>query len=203
MPSQFHARIPELRANLLTLYQQANDAELRSGLEWYGKAHRIVCEWAEEFSRPIANVACIVSAISPQCDWSRNLVIAGDILHNNPPSIGGALHSCLRKAKRIRDDRATNITEYFPQGPKVASFAACLAGDRRFPTIDTHMMQASLNDVKANYTLKWCPYTDFAQACIDAALHTCYQPAEFQAIVWHVWKRLHPRVNKIRERSRW
>ena len=54
--------------NITSVYRLATSQEHANGLTWYPRAHRIVCEWAETFERPIANVACIIAALSPQCD---------------------------------------------------------------------------------------------------------------------------------------
>lgn len=203
MACQFDGRRHRLRQNLIRLYAKASPADIAAGLSWYPDAHRIVCDWAEHFELPIACVASIVAAISPQCEWPRNLIIAEDVLRNQPQSVGGALHANVRKARRIFADRATDITAYFPYGPKVASFACNLAGDYSHATIDTHAMQAALNDVQARYTLKLQPYACFAECYERVARKAGLEPAHFQAILWHTWKRLHPRVSKIAARRQW
>jgi hypothetical protein len=203
MSCQFIKRMPEIQRNLHKLYRQATDADLVAGRDWYPNAHRIVLQWADTYSYPIATVACVVSAISPQCEWERNLIIADDILAGRPPSIGGAIRKFVERAKLIRDHRATQITPYFPHGPKVASFACNLAGDYSVVTVDTHAMQAGVNDVQANYRLRWSPYSVFAECYRRVAIKVSCEPATFQAILWHTWKRLHPRVSKLQERRQW
>ena len=73
----------------------------------------------------------------------------------------------------------------------------------QFVTVDTHAMQAALNDVKATYTLKWAPYAVFARCYVDAAKRLLRPPAEFQAIIWHTWKRMHPPASKRASRQQW
>ena len=201
MSSQFDRRIPELVRNLTHLYSLATPDEITSGVQWYPNAHAIVYEWAKTFDKSVVNIACIIAALSPQCVWERNLIIADDIIRGDSPSISGALRVNVEKATRIRDDEAEDITRYFPCGPKVASFALNLAGAYQHPTIDTHAMQAALNDVRANYTLKPQPYAAFARAYELAAWQLKYPPALFQAIIWHVWKRLNPTDYKRRRRG--
>src|SRR5206468_38808 len=91
----------------------------------------------------------------------------------------------------------------FPFGPKVNSFARNLSGDDTVVTVDTHAMQAALNDVKSTYTLKWGPYNIFARCYVDAAKRIGRAPAEFQAILWFTWKRLHPPASKRAARQQW
>ena len=203
MPCQFVARMPEIRRNLLRLYDKRTDADNLLGNEWYPRAHAIMLDWADTYSYSIATVACVTAAISPQCSWDRNLIIADDLLAGRLPSIGGALRVNVAKAQRILTDRSGQITPYFPYGPKVASFAVNLAGDYSHATIDTHAMQAGLNDVQATYTLKWGPYAVFAQCYVNTARIVGIEPATFQAIIWHVWKRKYPRTAKLQLRRQW
>ena len=95
------SRMSELEHNLLSLYRTATAEDTSKGLAWYPSAHQIVCEWAETYRLPIATVACVVSALSPQCEWSRNLIVADDLLAGRAPSVGGPLPSNIVKAERI------------------------------------------------------------------------------------------------------
>lgn len=203
MACQFDARKPEMVRNLLKLYRSATPEDIRLGSRWYEDAHRIVIEWADTYGFSIATVACVIAAISPHCGWNRNLIIADDILAGRAQSIGGALHLNVRKAERIRDDRADDTIPYFPQGPKVKSFAHNLAGDWSCVTVDTHATQAALNDVLATVYLKWQPYHCFAACYCLAAAKLGIEPAVFQAIIWHVWKRRYPWGKKQKIRQQW
>lgn len=203
MRCAYIAHMRQLRCNLLDVYAQRTRADYEAGIAWYPNAHRIVCEWADAYERPIANVACVVAALSPQCSWERNLVIADDILALRRPSIGGALPANIRKAQRIRDDRACTIADYFPFGYKVNTFAANLAGNWSVATVDTHGLQAALNDVRSTLTLRRASYDVFSQCYVDAASAVGLEPAHFQAIVWHVWRRLYPWGRKQKLRQQW
>jgi len=167
------------------------------GSEWYPTAHQIVCEWADTYGRSIANVACVIAAISPQCDWPRNLIIADETLQgHNVPSIGGALPTNLRKAQIVRDERLSTLLDIFPGGPKVNSFAANLAGDYSVVTVDAHVLQAALNDVTSTRALKWAAYAVVSSAYTQAAKQLKLEPAELQATIWVTWKRLNPAASK-------
>lgn len=190
--------------NLQRLYlEQSIGADRITGKEWYPLAHRIVCDWADTFERSIANVACIVSALSPQLNWERNLIIADDLLRNESPSVGGALPVNIAKAQRVRDERLSNLLAVFPGGPKVNSFAANLAGDYAIVTVDAHALQAALADVTTIRTLKWSAYAVVSDAYIAAAAALKMAPAELQATIWVTWKRLHPAAQKRVTRRQW
>jgi len=195
--------IRTLSANLLSLFDSRTASDEALGSVWYDNAHKLVLEWADTYSLPIATVASVVAAISPQVEWSRNLIIADDILAGRPASIGGAIRLNIDKAIRIRNGRLTSTLDVMPGGPKVASFAANLSGDLSVVTVDTHASQAALNNPLATVRLNWKHYTEFAEAYRYAAFKANREPAVFQAIIWHIWKRLHPTATKRVARRQW
>lgn len=200
--SRYAARIPTMVRNLLALYRRATPAEVEAGLLWYPDARRIVCDWAGTYRLHDRTVAQVIAAVSPQCEWPRNLVIADDILAGRPPSIGGALHVNIRKAERLRDNPSLTMLDVFPGGPKVCNFAVNLLGpDVTAVTIDGHAAQAAMNDATFTAGLPWRVYANFACAYHEAAHHVHADTADFQAIIWHVWKRLYPRQVKNRLRK--
>lgn len=203
---QFEPRRTELVENLLSIYADASPSARELGRAWYPKARTIVREWSESYLLPLNTVACVVAAISPQCDWQRNLIIADDVLADRAVSIGGALHKNIDKARAILVEQSGSLgamMKFFPSGPKVNCFAYNLAGSDALVTVDGHATQAALNDMRSRVTLKWTPYRIFAECYASAAVRVAVQPATFQAIIWHAWKERYPRVVKIRERSRW
>lgn len=182
-----------MQTNIAAVYALALRSDISAGKRWYPMAHAIVCEWAEFHGRSIANVASIIAAISPQCAWERNLIIADDVLNHRPASIGGAIHSFLRIAERMRDDRSGNPAAYFKIGCKVLSFAANLAGNFDIVTVDTHGAQIALNDPAGNLRVDtWTRYEPVARAYVQAAHALKVKPAHLQAITWLTWKRLYP-----------
>jgi hypothetical protein len=192
---------------LLGVYSAASPSALTLGRAWYPKARGIVREWSESYLLPLNTVACVVAALSPQCDWARNLIIADDILSDRPISIGGALHANIAKARSILAQQTGSLDamlHWFPYGPKVNSFAANLAGIDTLVTVDTHASQAALNDVRSTVILKWTPYRIFAECYVVASERVSIAPATFQAIVWHAWKERYPKgvKNNLRRKDR-
>lgn len=187
--------------NITHAYSLATRADVLAGLDWYPKAHAIICEWADHHGRSIANVACIVAALSPQCEWTRNLIIAEDILQGLAPSIGGTITAFLRIAERIREDRVGDTATYFKQGCKVRCFAANLAGNYDIVTVDTHGAQVAAGSPASNLRVDtWKRYEPVAEAYTLAAQRISpvtrgrkhIEPAFLQAITWLTWKRLYP-----------
>lgn len=204
MTCQFESQRARIVRNLLNLYhRQTSRADSESGLAWYPSARAIVGEWSRTYGLEPITIACVIAALSPQCEWSRNLIIADDILASRAVSIGGALHANIRKARAILATRATTTINHLPYGPKVYHFACNLSGDCDAVTVDTHAIQAGLANVLSTVTLRWTPYLIFAECYRKAAHRVHLAPCDFQAVVWHTWKRLHPRVSKIVARAQW
>lgn len=187
--------------NLLNLYRSADERDVIAGLRWYPNATDIVCEWAHEYTRPVANVAAVVSALSPQCHWDRNLIVAGDLLAGRAPSVWGPLLANLEKARTLLETGSHDISSVFKCAPKVASFACNLAGCYDVVTVDTHAAQALRDDVLSTDRLTLPLYAEMASIYREAAERAGIQPAFFQAIVWLAWKRRYPTREKIARRS--
>lgn len=184
--------------NLVAAYKLATSADRLDGANWYPAARAIVADWAGHYGLPPQTVANVIAAISPQIEWERNLIVANDVLNYLPPSVGGALPVNVAKAKVLRDSPTLTVSDIFPTGLKVGSFAANLGGDNTLVTIDTHAAQVALNDPTFNdaWTFKPTGYTTFARAYADAAARLGIEAPAFQAILWVSWKRRYPRASK-------
>jgi hypothetical protein len=205
--------------NLRRGYRAVTDSDRELGLAWYPEAQRITREWASHYRYSVETVACIIAAISPQVEWTRNLVIADDVLARRMPSVGGVIHTNLRKAEALRDsdyrsDLRDNdgallwgldlrMLEQFKAGPKVLNFARNLSGNMDAITIDTHAFQCALNDPLSTQIPRATIYPHIAECYRRVADEVGLAPAIFQAILWHYWKRLYPRVWKQQNRRQW
>lgn len=192
---QYEPRRSELTANLLRLYAAATPRDIAQGMAWYPRACGIVHAWSDAYSVPRETVACIIAACSPQCDWRENLRAAHSVIRGRNDATR-ALPSCLRKAEAILRDRASDTLPYFPHGPKVLSFAANLQGATDVVTVDTHAAQAALLNPIAIPRLRWIPYGIFADCYREAAAHVGIAPCDFQATIWHTWRRIFPAPHK-------
>ncbi len=197
MATQFDHRIGEMAKNLRRLYRSASPADLAIGQSWYPIAHRQVVEWASQYELPIATVACVTAALSPQVRWPRNLELAADILADVPLRPGTMCYLVnLAKARAILRDRATSIEGYFKSAPKVSAFSQNLAGNDDCVTVDTHACQAALNDPTTTVSLNAPRYRVFAQAYVRAALSIGVAPSTLQAVCWVAWKSRYPTIQK-------
>lgn len=196
--SQYDALRPRMRHNLRVLYRKASPADIREGLAWYPTAVAGCLTWSRGFGVDARTIACIIAAISPQCDWTLNLRIAFELLSGQTLVSGGALRANVFKARQILVDRAIQLTPYFVDGPKVRAFAANLSGDSAAVTIDAHAVQAALNEPLWRKSLHATQYRAIADTFTDIALEVHHRPCDFQAIIWCAWKRRHTTKDKQR-----
>jgi hypothetical protein len=201
--NQYAKRHQEMRDNLLAVYYEGTEAEYQMGREWYPKAQKIVSEWSDSYNVTEDTVACVIAAISPQCDWVRNLIIADDILAERQPSIGGIWKNIGKAHRLLMSDGglhtvAERMREMFPSGPKVKNFALNLSGHMDAVTVDAHALQAALYDPLVTKGLHTSAYNEVASIYREAAERVGLDPATFQATVWVIWKRLYPKAEKKR-----
>lgn len=210
MVCQFESRRVELRDNLIRLYAESSDTARRQGMAWYPVAQHIVRTWAGRYNLSISAIACIIAALSPQCDWKRNLKGAYRLLDGGIPT--GFITRNVAKAQAIHRLAIDNGPEWnalnelyrlFPHGPKVNSFAHNLSGIDTVVTVDTHACQAALADVLSTVTLRWTPYRIFAECYAEAAAIVGHPASTFQAIIWCAWKEKYPRLVKREVRRQW
>lgn len=208
MATAFESRRRELCRNLRHEWRRVAESDKIEGHAWYPLAQGIVRQWSTHYRYSVDTVAAVVAAISPQVEWSRNLVIADDVLALRPPSIGGMLPVNLAKAIRLRDSESTaglaeRMIEQFKTGPKVLNFALNLAGNMDAVTVDTHAFQCALSDPLSTITVRPTTYAIVADCYRTVADESGVAPATFQAILWHSWRRQYPRVWKIQNRTQW
>lgn len=188
--------------NLRKLYTLATPTDLREGLAWYPAAANGAVIWGAQFNVSAATVASVIAAISPQCDWTSNLRCAFEVLAGQSLVTGGALPVNVAKARAILAARALSPNTHFKSAPKVSAFAANLSGNGERVTIDTHAVQAALNDPLWRKSLHAPQYRIFADVYALVAREVELRPCDFQAVIWCAWKRCHTTSDKKRYLAR-
>jgi len=184
--------------NLRKLFASASDADKREGMAWYPNAESGARVWAERADIDARTVASVIAAISPQCDWTSNLRIAFEVIAGQALVTGGALRANVDKARAIMRDRATSPDGYFKSAPKVSAFAQNLMGNGARVTVDSHAVQACLNNPLWRKSLHAQAYNVFADVYADVAREVNLRPCDFQAVIWCAWKRRHTTADKQR-----
>lgn len=179
--------------NLSNLYRLSNADDIDLGLAWYPTARVTVHAWAKHFDVSPLTVACVIAAVSPQCVWMRNLELAYDVLAERSLSPGFALHGFVAKARVLRQLTVQDVGEAmrtaFSGGFKVNAFARNLSGDNDVVTVDGPAAQAAVNAITRVRTDRLFIYNTIAYAYMDTAFAHGIVACDFQAILWHTWKR--------------
>lgn len=190
-----------LRSNLRYWYNQASDEEIQDGLNWYAKANDVAsdlaCDYFEKregryiikFS-PLVT-AGVISALSPNNKWKRNLIDAKAVLDAvaiNKPS--DSVKVCTYNANKLKAfEIARGNREILTKSPKTYAFAKNVGElDENFVTIDVWHLRAcqtrSNKRKELQSTITPLQYKIIQEETLKVAKEFGIKGYEFQAIVW-------------------
>lgn len=175
--------------NLRAVLADATQAEQDTGEAWYDVAHSFCVGLGERYALGTVSAAGILAALSPGCEWERNLALAermasaGDCKH----PFGNAIH----KARAIWTG---NLPSRVLGGPKVRSFFCnILRPDLAGPvTIDRHAVSALVGHKVEGIPERKGYYERCAEVFRTVAAERGELPHVTQAVAWLAWRRLHP-----------
>lgn len=193
--------------NINKVYATATLAEIREGKRWYAQANKDCKAIAAKHDMPLHIVVGVVSALSPNNKWSRNVVNADDVI--TAFLNGDAIESVKVSTYNTMKAKAWTILEAMPEGhevpailngQKIKSFYACIMG---FDTccVDGHarniaygerigLTDAALTIGKAEYTALQELYRRAAKQ-LSKRYDTSLTAYEVQAVTWVAWRRSH------------
>ena len=196
--------------NILAMYMQASPVDTQEGTVWYNNAHQICVALSDKYKLPLSTVVGVVSALSPNNKWDRNIFDAENIIHAycmgyDYPKVC-TFSSNKDKAITILEceiDSSDNICAILKGNKTIAFFRGILTdGQCDEITVDGHAfniwrgMYTSLNEVPAISNKLYKTVSDaYKQAAvtINNLEGTKYSAAEIQAITWVT----HRRVNGV------
>ena len=192
--------------NILAIYNLATTDEIKDGVTWYRRAYLDCRKIAIKHKVPIHIVVGVVSALSPNNKWERNVVNADELIgaYINGDGIDSIKVSTYHKMK----EKAWHILGQMPRkddvafilnGQKITSFYQNIMGYDTC-TVDGHARniyyaeREGLTTPKVNVGKK--EYIMLQQAYVDAGKQVVVngQPLkayEMQAITWVAWRRIH------------
>ena len=188
--------------NIIAIYKLANPSEIKHGLTWYVNATKDCKEIAIKYDLPIHIVIGVVSALSPNNKWERNIVNADDLCKAfiDGQDMDSIKVSTYHKMKQ----KAWSILEQMPSydetitilnGKKIVSFFRNINGDETDITIDGHARNIYYNDRQGlttpNTNIRKLEYLDIQKAYLRASKKLGIKAYELQAITWEVWRRIH------------
>ena len=188
--------------NIIAIYKLAKPSEIKHGLTWYVNANSDCKEIAEKLELPLHIVIGVVSALSPNNKWERNIINAEDLCTAfiNGQDMDSIKVSTYHKMK----EKAWSILETMPSydetidilnGKKIVSFFRNISGDETDITIDGHARNIYYNDKQGlttpNTNIKKNEYKDIQKAYTRASKKLGIKAYELQAITWVAWRRIH------------
>ena len=188
--------------NIILVYHLANPSEIKHGLTWYVNATKDCKEIAIKYDLPIHIVIGVVSALSPNNKWERNIVNADDLCKAfiDGQDMDSIKVSTYHKMKQ----KAWSILEQMPSydetikilnGKKIVSFFKNISGDESDITIDGHARNIAYNDRQGlttpNTNIRKLEYLDIQKAYLRASKKLGIKAYELQAITWLAWRRIH------------
>jgi len=193
--------------NIKKVFRLATQREIVDGQIWYTRARKECQAVADQFGMPLHIVVGVVSALSPNNKWERNVVNAVSLC--DAFCNGDAVESVKVSTYNTMRDKAWRILESngdedevltILNGPKIKSFFKCIMGYDEC-CIDGHarniaynerigLTSAALNISPKEYVTLGDVYRKAAkQLTIEEGYNL--KPYEVQAITWVAWRRIH------------
>lgn len=176
--------------NIKKVFNRATMDQLRYGMSWYPYASMVASNMANTYDITKEQACGVISALSPNNKWERNLKDAWAIIEayfkGDPWQVKVCTYN-TNKGKAIRILKGEPIDQVL-KGQKTWSFYNnILDPGSPFVTIDFHA-----NDIfhmsKNSPSLTKKRYKDISQAYIDTAHELGIRPTELQAVTWVVWR---------------
>lgn len=193
---------PEMvRGNMQKVYSLSTEEDLMYGKGWYERANLFCLALSEQYKVDEMKVAGVLSALSPQKEWSHNKALTEEFLRTNgrisrhTSMQSGKARKILHYAKNERD------VEVCLGGLKTINFFNNIfkPGDRKYVTIDRHHIYLSIGWDAQSCTPK--QYEFLKENTIIFANQLDIIPNELQSILWVCWKRLKKNEEKITKSS--
>ena len=180
----------------------ATPDEIKQGIAWYLNATSDCKNIAYKLRLPLHIVIGVVSALSPNNKWERNVTNAEDLCTAfiNGQDMDSIKVSTYHKMKQ----KAWSILETMPSyddaitilnGKKIVSFFKNINGDESEITIDGHARNIYYNDRQGlttpNTNIRKLEYLDIQKAYQRASKKLGIKAYELQAITWVAWRRIH------------
>lgn len=192
--------------NILRVYYEANDLEKLNGRRWYRDARAITQQLALRYNVTVDQAAAVISILSPQNEWSRNVSDADTLLAEWNAGAGpddftvSTYTSNRRKAWHMLEERSDPFEMFGKRAPKTRVFFKLLskAGpDYDDVVIDGHAYSIAMGvrHPLSSPDIPGLEYRDryglISAAYREAAKRVELRPEQMQAITWLTWKRLH------------
>ena len=187
--------------NVMACYRAADSVQVAEGLLWYSDAQKAAHDIAAKYGIAVYIVVAVISALSPNNKWSRNVINADALIGAFLRGDGidavkvSTYHAMKKKAWDILAARPDyDGAKAMLKGQKITSFFMDIMGEFNV-TIDGHARniaydeRVGLTDDRTNIGVR--EYRALQAAYEEAARRLKLMPYQLQAITWRVWRDRH------------
>ena len=187
--------------NVMACYRAADSVKVAEGLLWYSDAQKAAHNIAAKYGIAVYIVVAVISALSPNNKWARNVVNADMLIGAFLRGDGidavkvSTYHAMKKKAWDILAARPDyDGAKAMLKGQKITSFFMDIMGEFNV-TIDGHARniaydeRVGLTDDRTNIGVR--EYRALQAAYEEAARRLGLMPYQLQAITWRVWRDRH------------
>ena len=192
--------------NILATFYAATPVDIQEGTVWYTNAHAICVALSDKYNLPLSTVVGVVSALSPNNKWDRNILDAENIIRAyvgeyDYPKVC-TFTGNKDKAITILEceiDSSDNICAILKGNKTIAFFRGIYTnGQCDEITVDGHAfniwrgMYTSLNEVPAISNKLYKAVSDAykeAAETINEQTKSDWSASQIQAITWVCWRR--------------
>ena len=184
--------------NIMACYRSADDLQVAEGLLWYSDAQKAAHNIAAKYGIAVYIVVAVISALSPNNKWARNVINADALIGAFLRGDGidavkvSTYHAMKQKAWDILAARPDyDGAKRMLKGQKITSFFCDIMGEFNV-TIDGHARniaydeKVGLTDDRTNIGVR--EYRALQAAYEEAARRIGLMPYQLQAITWRVWR---------------
>lgn len=184
--------------NIMACYRSADDLQVAEGLLWYSDAQKAAHNIAAKYGIAVYIVVAVISALSPNNKWARNVINADALIGAFLRGDGidavkvSTYHAMKQKAWDILVARPDyDGAKRMLKGQKITSFFCDIMGEFNV-TIDGHARniaydeKVGLTDDRTNIGVR--EYRALQAAYEEAARRIGLMPYQLQAITWRVWR---------------
>jgi hypothetical protein len=174
----------ELKVKILEHFERSGYENKELGLTWYNMAHNECILLSQVFEVPLSKVVGVVSSLSPNNKWNRNLHDAWNFL--DAPSLETKVCTFMGQRKKalaiLESDGSDSEIKRILKGPKTSNFYMNILHYRtsQVVTVDTWAYRS----VGLKPTVKNFKVTE--QAYKEVASELGLVPHQLQAVVWGV-----------------
>jgi len=182
-------------AHIYKLYAMSTESERNT--DWYADAYTFAKDLSVKYNISIIKIAHLIAAISPQQKWEKNkeyaiIALQGFDAVKNGRMGKNDLPKIHKYGATSQNGYAVLFDEDYSLGQKTTSFAANIMGNKQIVTVDSLAMSILFGfyEKAGSYKIQNGAYVYAQSLYVHCANVLGIFPAELQAVVWVVCRRL-------------